>query len=188
MPDKIPFMNIPDDDDYDIDDDLEDEIDEDVEDHDSLGPDCPEHSHWRDDAHWVYYEKGGKTPKNAPRGTQLAEVIRKAMTDDGDPIIFRYSLVYVDEKGSIQIATPNNTTVGETINLLTRAASILAYQDDIMEREAKRMLARTMQHGLADAVKSGEARPVLERISGRVGEEDAPETPTEPPQMDGGYL
>lgn len=111
---------------------------------------CPHHDtsgHWMDDMAFVDDDRL-PIPDEAPRWDKMSKAIKKAQPDD-NPVIYRFCLVFVNAETGLPevLANPGSDPIS-SINLLTRAASIMAYQHN--EREEKMREAIMKQFGGAN--------------------------------------
>ena len=129
--------------------------------HDAM---CFAHTdHWRDDEQFVFASQGGETQDDPPTFEDMLDVLSNNLSED-NPVVFRFALTWVNDEGHIQIASPGGSSSTEIINLLTRAASILAFQDAQMERVAHGMLDNGLKGALGHALSGEGELPDLSAI------------------------
>jgi hypothetical protein len=131
--------------------------------HEEGGEECFEHNpHWHDDFQYVYEAQGGEVPEKPPTVEAIAEVIKESF---GDTKVFRYAFVVVDETGQIHVGAPADGPY-QTLNLLTRAASILSYQQAVIEQH--------VGNPLSEILGSIDPQDMREAIKRLAGDENAP--------------
>lgn len=104
-------------------------------------PGCAAHDphHWRDD---VYHttEVTKELLQQSARYSDMVEAI-KATEPEDNPHIARFALAYVDaETGLIEVIGNPGANPLSIVNLLTRAASIVAYQEWAEENAIKKTM------------------------------------------------
>ena len=132
---------------------------------------CPRHDlgkHWIDDLAYTQENTRLPVPTGAPTFRDMLEVIRQSAPED-NPSVYRFALVFVDgETGGINCLSSAGLEVSSTINLLSRAISIIAFQDMRAERGAMNIVS-----GLVTRLRNGYRQEPQMR---------------EPPESLGGYL
>lgn len=126
------------------------------------GPYCFSHAeHWRDDS--VYANPDFDTD-NLPTGEFMAETIGEAMDEKEDEKIYRFALVYVNGDGAIQLMSNPGMTPMSSINLLSSAIRILAFQEGALEAAAQNIINRGMGKALKEAMAGDGELPDLSDI------------------------
>lgn len=111
----MPISNAPD-----------DHEDNEMERRSCLGHDT--HMHWVDDIAYTEENTRIPVPDNAPTLRDIAALLSQSIPE-GDPKVYRFAVVYVDgETGKLDVFASRDN-IYSTINLLTRAASIMAFQE-----------------------------------------------------------
>jgi hypothetical protein len=105
---------------------------------------CPEHDpnkHWWDDYAYVYEDNPEQCPNRFSDILKTLEVNKP----EGDPRIYRFLLVYVDaESGKMDVlGNPGNSEYA-AINLLTRAASLIAYTTEMQDNHEREKMLEMM--------------------------------------------
>lgn len=117
---------------------------------------CTEHdknAHWLDDRAYVS-DIMQDVPEDAPGWKEMVDAIRKNAPDD-NPKIFKFVLAFVDGKtGGIQVMTSPNQGVMGAINLMTRAASIMAFQEEETGAQASQHVLDLLGKGLRGAMEA----------------------------------
>lgn len=97
--------------------------------------------HWQDDFAFVS-EHRLPVPEDAPTLKTVAQVINQAAKDGGNVPVYRFAVIYVEaESGRIEVMTNPGMSRPAAMNLLTRATSLMAYQDAREEQEAVQMVS-----------------------------------------------
>ena len=125
--------------------------------------------HWQDDFAYTNDDRL-PVPEDAPRLSEVAKLIKHATKEGDNPVIYRFSLVYVDAAtGNLQVITNPGMSGPASINLLARAASVIAFQEAQLEKQAQQLLAGGLKTALRGAVEHGEELPNLAAIFGHSG-------------------
>jgi hypothetical protein len=141
--------------------------------------------HWMDDSVYVNYgEEGAPVEDDSPGKEELIDLLEAAIDDDQK--IFRFALVFVDEKGFIQLGTNPGMTPDTTINLLAKAISIMAVQEQIDDQMAYAQGMQKLGKALGMAANGEGPMPDLSSIFGGMDDNDSEEIITN--NMREGYL
>src|SRR5271166_1769348 len=125
--------------------------------------------HWQDDFAYTNDDRL-PVPEDAPRLSEVAKLIMHATKEGDNPVIYRFSLVYVDAAtGNLQVITNPGMSGPASVNLLARAASVIAFQEAQLEKQAQQLLAGGLKTALRGAVEHGEGLPNLAAIFGHSG-------------------
>lgn len=135
--------------------------------HDDHDKTCMVHdNHWQDDYAYVSSERRTErleSGEDPPRTADMAQIIGTLE----DVPIYRFAVVYVNaETGNIQVATNPGMSGAKSINLLTRAAAIMAFQEASEEDQAEAIILHGMKRGLATAIAGEGEMPDLSGILG----------------------
>lgn len=111
---------------------------------------CPMHDesgHWQDDEAYIDDDRL-PIPDNAPTWGDLIAKLRDNKPEN-DPIVYRFALVFVDAKtGLMNVYASPGQSHNMTINLMSRACAIMAFQVSQEEKMTEHMLRNVVNGGL----------------------------------------
>jgi hypothetical protein len=97
-------------------------------------PLCFRHDpHWHDDYAYASSSVHGTTPKSYPIEKALRLLTDFFANNKPDTGVMRFSFIYVDESGHLDIISNPGSDMYSTTNLLARTISLLAIQHEIQE-------------------------------------------------------